>query len=389
MKRTLQYLTVAFGACLSIAGNAEHETQSQTHFNNTYDSVKGKVITPSTAPIVNEGVNLFISADFIYWYSSLDKASSVSNYTAYDVSSSQSPYGSSSDLNTETSRNTAKHPSSMDPGFKVAAGMTFDYDGWDSLLEYTWIHPKDSKIGSGSDFSVDSYIFGRSFFGSHDNHSTAYKDSWFIHFNNFNWELGRSFFVSPKLVMRPHMGFRATWQKQGLTTTLGGSTLTIYDDSDGGVTSTSIGIESTKNIQTQRYWGFGIRSGLNLNWLLSRNWSLLGNFAITPLWGHLKSKDTIRFSNVTSGGGIFGQYDSLSSATSFTNENYAIHHINMVYDFMMGVRWDCYFSDDAYRLTIQAAWEEQLWSNFFLDASDRKFYSNTYQGLSFKVRFDF
>ena len=77
------------------------------------------------------------------------------------------------------------------------------------------------------------------------------------------------------------------------------------------------------------------------------------------------------------------------SDTDTDNSNF--YTCKYVLELELGLRWETWFNDDNYRLSIQAGWEQQTWINwsqfiFRVDNSNRDF---SMHGLNLKFRFDF
>ncbi|PCI95150.1 hypothetical protein COB11_02925 [Candidatus Aerophobetes bacterium] len=376
MKLNLKKGLVLTSIALATTGFADRmqDSHSGDHFNDTYDQIKGTTITPNAGPVVSGGVDLFVSADFIYWYTTIDP-SSVSSKVNSRV---QSTDGSDSD----TGGGNVKGPNSMDPGFKVAIGLDLKYDGWDTVIEYTWLHAKDTKTFRGGNTFIENFHFHNTYNVFSDHNVDSGKNNWTMRFNVIDWELGRNFFVSPKLTLRPHFGLKGAWHTNRLHLHL--------DDvnffTDNGEVGTSVDNFYVRDKQSS--WGLGIRSGLDTSWMFSRNWSLIGNFAITPMWSafktELRSRETdvvdVRTGQVTDISGELFENESIKDIQ---------HMINMVFEFQLGFRWDYYFSDNDYRVRLQAAWEQQSWENHNQMYSYDGYDSLTMQGLTIKLRFDF
>jgi len=96
-----------------------------------------RVITPNAFAIQKEGMKFDINADFIYWI-----PDTFLRY-GYGYSSKSNPIP----LEVQQSY-TVPIKSKYSPGFKVGIGMTYDHDGWDTNLEYTWYHTstKDTTL---------------------------------------------------------------------------------------------------------------------------------------------------------------------------------------------------------------------------------------------------
>jgi hypothetical protein len=189
-------------------------------------------ITPDAGPRVVDGFNVVFSADFIYWTARMDGL----GYAASGVTSNKDPVpkkGSIKNIDWE-----------WDPGFKVGLGVNLPYDGWDLIAEYTWLRTKSSDRSSGvHDFmglwSNPSFVVGeetRLFAKAHTD----------LHFNVIDLELGRNFFVSRFLALRPFIGVKGTWQ-----------------DYDFRVKYQRENLGQHRVKIDQDYWGVGLRGGLD------------------------------------------------------------------------------------------------------------------------------
>lgn len=382
---------------------------AKSNFVSTYDRIKDKEITPNAGPAVNGGADIFIEADYIYWYVSQDGL----NYAAGGVLDNK--FGASNNVFSQQSRAGIK--GKMASGFKVAGGLDLDYDGWDTLAQYTWLHvnsrshhgdcycdpcsPSNPNTGTTSagvgpyypmlDGNFNTYATtGSSNYASYML-ATGATGQWRLHFNVIDWEVGRSFFISPKLVLRPHMGFKGTWQKQwyDIDYTLVGVASPTFDangnPNDFNYTNETE-VYSVYNLQ--RYWGIGTRMGLDSSWMISKCFSIFGEMAASTMFGYFKDTRT-DVSNVV---------DTTTDAVIVENNtriNLAgrKHQVNAVLETQIGLRYDYLFSDDEYRFRLQAGWESQLWfnQNQFLadDLANQQGANLGFQGLTVNVRFDF
>ncbi len=376
MKLNLKKGLVLTSIALATTGFADHmqDSHSGDHFNDTYEQIKGKTITPNAGPVVSGGVDMLVSADFIYWYSTMTPGS---------VSESVRSRSTSADASeTDTGAGHSKGPNSMDPGFKVALGLDLKYDGWDTIVEYTWLHAKNTKHFAGGNNFAAKFKFANEYNSFSDHDVDSGKMNWTMRFNAIDWELGRNFFVSPKLTLRPHFGLKGAWHTTRLHLHL--NDINHFDDTG----LTAVQVDRLYGRDKQSYWGIGIRSGLDTSWMFSRNWSLIGNFAITPMWSTFKTEQKTRETDVvdvaqngqTDFSGEFFEYGKIKDIQ---------HMMNMVFEFQLGVRWDYFFSDNDYRLRLQAVWEQQAWQNYNQMYSYDYVDSLTMQGLTVKLRFDF
>lgn len=348
-----------------------------------YDSVQGKVITPCAGPVVTGGVDFFISADFIYWYSSVGNESNA--VRIQDATAVQT-------TGLTTSSGNSKGISSMDPGFKVAIGLDLKNDGWDTSFEYTWLRPKESYQNGNATTNADLFNIGNALvsglngFYTDATTCTNFNRDWNLNFNVIDWEMGRSYFISPKLILRPHIGLKGAWQTQRFRYYF--NNLVATDTSSGSVDMTG----SYKMSQKQSYWGVGFRGGLDTSWQFDKSWSLFGNVNLSPLYGRFKTTRTD--TALTTGTPIdFGQtVDGVLQPVVVASVRDSVHMVNMVFETEIGFRYDYYWDNNDYRFRLEAAWEEQYWMDFYHLVNFNgvtSYKPNIFQGLTFKVRFDF
>lgn len=138
------------------------------------------------------------------------------------------------------------------------------------------------------------------------------------------------------------------------------------------------------------FWNIGLRCGFDSNWYFSKNWALLGDFSFANLWTYLKGHRTDVAS--TSGSPTASHNVSNIETLKFFTET---HDINYVFEYRLGLLYDVWMSDDAYRLRFEAAWETQLWGYFpNIYSSDSTVFNGllktpNMQGLTIKAQFDF
>jgi hypothetical protein len=338
-----------------------------------------KVITPSTNPVVQHGFDLFIAADFIYWTSRVDNI----DYAETGVTHS-SNISSNNPTLTNPGHTIGPHHK-MSPGFKVGIGVNMGHDGWDSYVQYTWLHnsaASQDTVPSGK--STWQYA-GGSLFSINTTRIQAGNSEWHLHFNDIDWELGREFFISSYLILRPHIGLKGSWQKQ----TYSVHQTDIIDNSQsqpGSLVFDQVGRGSYTMYQKQSYWGLGIRAGLNTAWHFTRNWSIFGDCAVAPLWSQFTVSRLDRTTESSSNRGI-----PVKTGLIVANQSNRLHSLRAVLELALGLRWDYWFLDDDYRIRIQAAWEEQVWfgQHEFLDAIHPTYGNLSLQGLTVGFTFDF
>lgn len=313
-------------------------------------------ITPNAGPCVNDGADLYVTADFIYWTAHEDNLGfAFTDGTTSKGAASTSPAG------------TVAHPRwKFKPGFKVGAGLDYDHDGWDSFVQYTWFRSARNKrtLHSGTGLTLGTEQFTTPSGVT----LTSAKGNWELeHFHVVDAELGRNFYISRYLMLRPFVGMKATWQKQELEADFFGS-------------GSGLGVTIDEE-QESKPWGVGMRIGLDTSWHFTRSFSMLGNLAVSGMWEQFKvSRKTLEsFSD-----GTFAVLHHLKS-------NY--HAIKPVIEWQLGLRWETWFCDDDYHFSIEGAWEMQWWGdqNAFLttDNNRLKLGDLGLQGFTLHLRFDF
>lgn len=356
---------------------AADDMQNNEQTTSTYSSDRSfREITPNAGPRVTNGVDVFVTADFLYWTARQDGLAYVrSGIDDYNAVLSQT---------NASSGKTYFPENKFSPAFKVGVGLNLAHDGWDVYLDYTWFHTSLNSAVATTSVASEGYVplWDVASIGStllHDYFLHLYRyvnvgaasSFWRFHFNNFDLELGRNFYVSQYLTLRPHLGLKGAWYRQNYNVSYGDFLdMTVVDD----VLSTTL-----KN--RQHFWGVGIRTGLDTSWYFDKNWSMFGNLAVSPLWGRF---DVTRKDYTTTTAG---------TTTLGINTNDSFHTIKFVGEFQLGLRYDYWFSDDDYHFGIEAAWEEQLWFNhnqLFVTTQPWGSHGDLImQGLTIDVRFDF
>lgn len=279
------------------------------------------VITPPVFPRTQNGLDLNIDVDFLWW------KSEVSGTFSGPIN------------------NKAKTPpSDFKAGFKVGVGLDLGFDGWDGYAEYTYFnqptitssfkakHPAPSSlIRVDSDGFLYAPLLRKGYVSREEQ------------FNALDVELGRNFFISRRLTLRPNFGFKGA---------------RIFETLDLQANSKHYHFKQTLS-------GLGIRAGLDTVWHLTKSFGLYGDAAVTGLWSSI--------------------HNSNNSFESHTQT------ILPVLELGVGLSYQAWFADQSYQLYAKAGWEEQIWINYnqiSLSPSPASG-SLTLQGLTLKVGFAF
>jgi hypothetical protein len=389
MQMNLKKLWPALGlACMSFFSIASAQPYSNSQSNSmssqsssqdmsgqgTYQRGTYREITPNAGPRVAHGADVFITADFIWWKATQDgltyaMTGALGTYSAQLVTV---PPGI-------TSKGSVKDPDfGWEPGFKVGLGLNLSHDGWDLFAQYTWYQSDQSSSTNspGITNAVSAPVPTLIALGE-----TRRSADWDLHFNVIDLELGRNFYVSQFLTLRPHAGFKGTWQYQDFDSR-------IRPESGFALNNLLIPKEPQllpvgsvyKSSQDHDLWGLGVRLGLDTSWYFVKNWSIFARVAWTAMWTHydVDRKDTVNTGDP-------------NLDITFVNNNLDNYRVRYVGELELGLCWEIWFYDDNYHFAIQAGWEEQVWINY---GSFIRLYNDangdlSLHGLNLKFRFDF
>ena len=384
MQLKLRKLLPAFGLmCVSMFATASANTYNNSQSDSmsssqgskdmsgkgTYERGTYREITPTAGPRVAHGADVFITADFIYWKAVQDGL----DYAITGVLGNGALLGGLVTVPPGiTEKGSVSNPGfSFEPGFKIGLGLNLGHDGWDLTSEYTWYHSNQSNSTSGVGITnaVPAVSQGLLAFGD-----VKRNASWDLHFNVIDLELGRSFYVSQFLTLRPHAGLKATWQDQDSKTTISPSEGFVI----GGQQQSQ---PNNPYVSTQDHdtWGIGTRIGLDTSWYFVKNWSIYADIAWTSMWTDydVDRKDTLRLND--------------TDTVTFVNTNNSSYAVRFVGEFELGLRYEIWFYDDNYHFAIQAGWEQQVWVNYgnFIRLYNDVSGDLNMHGLNLKLRFDF
>ena len=295
-----------------------------------------------------------ISADFLAWF--VSEESSAVWADVLEVGDNTSSFGA------------PDFDFSWDFGFRVGVGYNLKHDQWDTQLCWTWFR---TEAHHSAEVSIANGTIHPEFFAADlsDNLAQRAKIHWALLFNMFDWELGRSYWVSKGLSLRPFIGLKGGWIHQPIH--LHYDHLIIQN-----VLTTNSSREQAKN----NFWGVGPLGGLNTKWKL-RNFgrhypSFFGDFSAATLWGTWECSDV--YKNTTDAKVIVNMKKLRLGALMFRG--------------FMGIGWDVDFNKDRSHFSTQLGYEMQLWTNQLRLPTSQLVPLHgdlTLQGVTFNCRFDF
>lgn len=249
------------------------------------------------------------------------------------------------------------------PGFRIGLGYNMEHDLWDTQASYTWFQSKASGATGGpvtpGFFSVRLSAL-EPFSNGHANVN--------LHYNMFDWDLGRAFFVSRHLLLRPSLGMKAGWITQ-----------TIHSDWERANFIGPYSIFAAENLK-QSFKGGGPKGGITSKWFLTgtqnRGFSLISTVETGYLWGHWSIQD---------------HYEDTLATTISTITTPRSFGCFMLHCFM-GFGWDVNFDRDRAHFSSKLGYEIEDWFNqcqFFTDIDGAQNNDLILQGLRANLGFDF
>ncbi|NGX56923.1 MAG: hypothetical protein K1060chlam5_01176 [Candidatus Anoxychlamydiales bacterium] len=249
------------------------------------------------------------------------------------------------------------------PGFSVGFRYNMEHDKWDTQASYTRFQSKATDHASGS--VTPAFLAAR--LSLLEPFSTG-KARLNLHYNIFDWDLGRNFLVGKQFFLRPSIGLRGGWINQNIY-----SDWTIPHFLDLFLFSAS------ENLK-QRFHGVGPKGGISGKYRIGNiqrhSFNFIGQFELGYLWGHWSIKDKY--------------IDNLSTViyVKTLDRNFG----SLVLHSFMGFEWDCKTEQDRYYFRLKFGYEIEDWLNhcqIFSDASGSQNNDLILQGLNFGLHFDF
>ncbi|MBI3237035.1 MAG: hypothetical protein HYZ48_04980 [Chlamydiales bacterium] len=321
-------------------------------------------INPSARPQVRNGYDVFFTADLLLWQAHED-----------GVPLFIKNKGQGFDADLSHSETKGLHWD-WDWGFRIGGGYNLMHDGWDASL--TWMrvygHAAERAHTSSANAFWPSFTHPAGNQDGLDLGTGPYTKShshWKLQLNQLDLELGREFFVSKFLTLRPHFGLRSDCIRQKLH---------IHYNRFEGVPGETYEVELHN-----RFWGLGLAAGLNTQWSLGSGWSIYADGAFAMLYGfhEIDREDTL----------------SVTSSFDFVDMDSSYRISRAVGDLALGFRWDKMFCRDRFHFGIQGGWEQHVYfgQNQFIRFVDHDALGNfvanqgdlTFQGWTLSARFDF
>lgn len=226
-------------------------------------------------------------------------------------------------------------------GFKLGVGYNTTCDGWDISILWTSFQ---GRASSHDEAEAD------------DNHTllplwsaftpptpplyvSNIETSWKLDLNLVDVELGREFWVSRYLTMRPFIGLRVAYLNQDYNIQYRG----------GSFSETTPNVNDFVSLDNN-YKGAGLRSGLDTVWNLGCGWAIYGDMAFSIIYGRF---DVDHDEHTREAQSPFAKTRVLETTNSFRASRFAL-------DLGLGLQWSSLFCDCKYGFTVGLGWEHHL-----------------------------
>lgn len=354
------------------------EAVSTTQNDNSFPQVstsserEQKQYLPSARPEVQDGIDLFISADLLI----LKATETGLSYAVADYLSDSTSIrkGHVRNLNFD-----------YNYGFELGLGCNLSHDGWDAILNWTWFRDDQKKKTDNDDgrHTLFTTLISPKAISASVNNDLAFATSahadWHLKLDLLDLEMGRDFSASKWLSLRPFFGLRSAWIRQHYT---------VDYKNVSSLFQNGPSFDLYKVHMINNYWGFGPRIGLNSQWGFGSGFSFYGNAAIAVLYGYFDVSDLEK-----------------SNSSALDNEDIqkevknSFHATKAATDLEIGIQWDWMFLNDAFHLGLHAGWQQQIFfsQNQFMRFTNPieqgQFLQNQsdlgFQGFSIGARIDF
>lgn len=243
--------------------------------------------------------------------------------------------------------------SSWEGGIRVAIGYASPCDGWDINLTWTYFDGQASShdqvelnhINNIQENEVllplwSAFHGGQESFAFGIVTAADIQTNWDAEFHILDLELGRNYWTSKYLTMRPFIALRYVNIEQDYNLLqLGGSWSSLVEDS----LSDEVKLDND-------FRAIGPRAGFDLNWHFGCGWSLYSEFAASLVYGRfsLDHDESVR------------QTVSPFSKGKVLDTSYRFHASRAILDIVFGLQYATLVCDCKYGITVQLGWEQHM-----------------------------
>ncbi|NGX37925.1 MAG: hypothetical protein K1000chlam2_01093 [Chlamydiae bacterium] len=231
-----------------------------------------------------------------------------------------------------------------DWGFKVGVGYNTTCDGWDFGVMWTWYRGKaDGQVETETDDNHTLIPLWSAFASSLGNvdFTTDIQHHWKFKLSLIDIELGREFWTSKYLCVRPHIGLRIAYLDQNFEIQHKGGSWSEHGAQ--GALNNEVDLDND-------FKGVGVRTGFDTNWHFRCGWAVYGNLATSIVYGRFNIDHDEENRQATA---PHSKIKVLETKESFRASRAMV-------DLALGVQWSGMICACQYGLTIMFGWEQHL-----------------------------
>ncbi len=281
------------------------------------------------------------------------------------------------------------------PGFRLGLSLNLS-DGWDLSSYWTSYHTRTKDSTSVSPFffsALRPFIFQPALFPLNQKgiapllaDTSAFgfiregllfqsmEAHWKLQLDTFDLELGRRYYLSCGLTMRPYAGVRGALSHSRLT--IKGKTNEFEPIPYEAFTLATILLENgyyiwkTKDGFFHNNWGIGPLAGFQPAFYVTEDFSIYANADFALLWGRYKNQTKrhylSNFAPTTAGSTlppVFPSPPFFPDTVYRKKSTKTFFRMNSLIDLALGLRWEGSWCCNRYRLEASAGWEHHIWFN--------------------------
>jgi len=246
------------------------------------------------------------------------------------------------------------------PGFKVAVGYDFGFDGWDLSGRYTAYKGEDTMLKKNFASQTNPPGMGLvplwfyPFYNVVSPNQIRFFDGsmkWRHYFNSVDLEIGRASLLAERLTLRLFGGLKGAWMHQYYRAEYsnGTSITAIVPGTPGTVPFTLL--ESAAAFKNET-WGIGPRAGAESRWEMAWGIRLIADAALSLLYSGIKTTRDQNDLNLNTALGQQQPFHALMSASS--------HQLKPVVEMKAGLDW-VYCICKRSEIGASIAYELQYW----------------------------
>ncbi|MBS0628693.1 MAG: hypothetical protein JSS30_00540 [Verrucomicrobia bacterium] len=234
-------------------------------------------------------------------------------------------------------------------GLKFGVSYCSPCDGWDVGIEWTWFQGKGfNHIGADPNSNHTLIALWSQFVPAQAGvvYATEAKNDWKVKLNLIDFELGRNFWVSRYLAIRPFVGLRYASIHQHNQIYYDGGSWTANFTTVTPIQPAFNGIVDLHN----NYNGTGLRSGLDSEWNFGCGWSLYGNLAASIIYGrfNVDHDEYIRLAR------------NPHSITNIHETEESFRALRPILDLGLGIKWSTMFCSCKYGFVAMLGYEQHI-----------------------------